>query len=135
MVQVLALVIFVIAITFWWYRAARLKKRMTALNAKFAARSNYHCVEVRNGRFACEAVRQLGNIRFLSDEAPLLPVPGCTTQNCTCFYAHFDDRREHDRRNPHGAWANIPPAISGERRSRRDRRKSPDSTFRPSIAR
>jgi hypothetical protein len=135
MVQVLALVIFMTAIAFWWYRAARQKRHVAVLNAKRPARSNYHCVEIRSGRFACEAVRQLGKTRFLSEEAPRLPLSGCTSQNCTCSYAHFDDRREHDRRNPYGKWASVPPAITGERRARSDRRKSPQSTFKPSIAR
>ena len=91
------------------------------------------------GSHPCKAVRELGGGRYLSDEAPDLPVPGCTAERCTCSYIHYDDRREDDRRNPYGQYASNPygqfanQAILGERRSRVERRKSQDGTFKPSI--
>lgn len=135
MVQVFALVLFVIAVAIWWRHAARQKKHLAAPAAKRDARSSYHCVEVRTGVPACEVAQHLGNVRFLSKEAPSLPVSGCTEQNCACSYIHHDDRRDDDRRNPYGQWANLPPAIGGERRSRVERRRLQESAFRPSIAR
>ena len=135
MLQVLALVFFVAAVALWWSHANRQKKNRAVRAARRNAHSSYHCVEVRAGVPACNAVRHLGNVRFLSAEAPSLPVPGCTVQKCGCSYLHHDDRREDDRRNPYGQWANVPHSIGGERRRRVDRRKSQDSTFRPSIAR
>jgi hypothetical protein len=135
MVLWVAFVIFMSAIAFWWYLAARQKRRKAVLRVRRPIRSDYHCVEIRSGRAACEAARKLGKTRFLSREAPVLPLQGCNTPNCTCSYAHFDDRREHDRRNPYGEWASIPPALTGERRSRTERRKSSENMFRPSIAR
>jgi hypothetical protein len=38
--------------------------------------------------------------RFLSGEAPPLPLPNCTAPRCLCCYAHYEDRREGDRRIP-----------------------------------
>ncbi len=135
MVLLGALVIFMAAIAFWWYHAAREKRRKAAQLAERYQRNPYHCVEIHGGRDACEAARKLGKTRFLSREAPVLPLQGCNAPHCTCSYAHFDDRREHDRRNPYGEWASIPPALTGERRSRTERRKSSENMFRPSIAR
>lgn len=124
-----------VVVVLGWHRAARQKKLQAVPVAKRAARSDYHCVEVRTGVPACEAAQRLGHTRFLPDEAPSLPVSGCTVKTCTCGYIHHDDRREEDRRNPYGQWANMPPAIAGERRSRRERRKSQERTLRPSMAR
>jgi len=135
MVQILALVLFLTVVALWWRRTARQKKQHAAPAARQNARRSYHCVEVRKGTPACKASQQFGRARFLSDEAPRLPVSGCTEEKCTCSFMHHDDRREDDRRHPYGQLASIPPAISGERRSRTERRQSQESAFRPSIAR
>ena len=134
MVQILALILFVTIVAIGWRYVARQKKPLPALAATQNTRKNYHCVEVRKGIRACKAVQDLGNVRFLSDQAPSLPVPGCTAETCTCRFIHHDDRRDDDRRHPYGQLASIPPTIAGERRSRTGRRKSQESTFRPSIA-
>ena len=135
MIQVLSIVFLAAAAVAWWHHAARQKERRAALAARRDSRNPYHCVEVRAGTPACEAVRHLGNVRFLSAEAPALPLSGCTLQACRCSYVHHDDRREDDRRNPYGQWSNVPSTIPGERRKRTDRRRSQDSAFRPMIAR
>jgi len=136
MMQVLALAFLVAAVAVWWQLAARRKKQQAPLAATRATGKSYHCVEVRAATSACEAVQQLGNIRFLSREAPVLPVSGCTMpKQCACRYAHHDDRRNDHRRNPYGQLSSHPPAIVGERRSRTDRRKSQEDDFRPSFAR
>lgn len=123
-----------IAAAYWWRSATR-QQRKAVHAAGRDTDKRYHCVEIRSGNAACRAVRSLELTRFLSDEAPRLPVPGCTAQKCTCRYVHFEDRRQQDRRNPYGQWASVPPAIVGERRARSDRRRSPQTAFRPSIAR
>ncbi len=61
--------------------------------------SKYHAVSVRPGNPSCQAAVQLGRLRFLSRDAPKLPLPECTAQTCTCRYAHYADRRSGlDRR-------------------------------------
>lgn len=132
MVQVLALGVALVGMAWWWYARAR---RRAARDAGRAARNHYHCVEVQAGSQACEAVREWGGKRFLSDEAPPLPVVGCRSALCGCRYVHYDDRRQDDRRNPYGQWANIPLTLVGERRSRTERRQPQEGTFRPMIAR
>ena len=131
----LAVVIFAVLAAVW-QRHTHYKKRQALIDKEARKQLNkLHCVEIRAGLNACESVKLLNDRRLLSDEAPLIPLPDCNIQQCTCRYAHFDDRRQHDRRNPYGQWTSIPPALTGERRSRNDRRKSPDNTFNPLIVR
>ena len=53
----------------------------------------WHAVAIQPGSRHCRAVvKRLGE-RYLSKEAPMLPLPGCTTSSCTCRYRHFEDRR------------------------------------------
>jgi len=58
----------------------------------------YHAVSIAPGVGACDAVLALGDKRFLSREAPRLPLPGCGTANCACRYQHHEDRRRSPRR-------------------------------------
>ncbi len=133
MLQMLALALLAATAAIGWRYAAGKKKPPAAAAAKRDARGRYHCVEVRPGVPACEAAKSLGLARFLSGEAPRLPMPGCSEPRCACSYIHHDDRREDDRRNPYGQWANLPAAFAHERRSRVERRQSQADTFRPSI--
>lgn len=134
MLQIVGLIVVVAIVAFVWRQMARKKLPHLATVAGRAANRTYHCVEIRRGTHACKAVQSLGSTRFLSDEAPRLPVPGCTAAQCTCSFIHHDDRRDDDRRNPYGQFANLPPFITGERRSRIERRKPQEGSFRPSIA-
>jgi hypothetical protein len=61
----------------------------------------FHGVEVVPGRgSSCARVRELTGQRFLSEEAPLLPLEGCATPDrCTCVYRHYEDRRTDKRRD------------------------------------
>ena len=133
MAQVLALLLFVAAVALWLRHTARQKTCLSAPAATRDAPSRYHCVEVCPGVHACKAARQLGHVRYLSSEAPGLPVSGCTEPQCACRYIHHPDRRQDDRRDPYGEWANVLPVMVGERRSRTERRTSRESVLRPSI--
>jgi hypothetical protein len=100
----------------------------------------YHAVAIRYyGNSACPTVRQfaikstlstqtppfLETQRFLSNEAPLLPLAGCTEKYCQCRYVHYDDRRDRDRRHIYGQSAASALAFMGrERRLGTDRRQS-----------
>ena len=101
---------------------------------------SYHSVAIRYyGNAACPAVKQfaiqptlstqappfLETQRFLSSEAPLLPLAGCTEKACQCRYVHYADRRERDRRHPYDPFLASAPAFVGrERRSGTPRRQS-----------
>ncbi len=70
--------------------------------APVTPRKPYQSVSLAPGPNACEAVRNAREQRFLSGEAPLLPLEGCGTQKCACKYVHHDDRRDgmSERRLP-----------------------------------
>jgi len=90
--------------------------------------NNFHAVSVRPGVICCASARRVNGTRFLSAEAPLLPLPGCDEESCACRFIHHQDRRNgDDRRLPFQAT----PAITGatgnlERRQRTDRREYRD---------
>ncbi len=60
----------------------------------------YRAVAILSEDCACDAVRELGKERFLTADAPLLPLADCNQPQCACKYRHFKDRRAHlgDRR-------------------------------------
>ena len=63
------------------------------------------------------------NRRWLSREAPLLPLPGCTRPDtCQCTYNHHDDRRAASRRAEDLNAFSQAPRFTNERRSRKSRR-------------
>jgi hypothetical protein len=79
---------------------------------------------------ACDAVRAIGDRRFLASDRdiPVLPLERCTAAKCNCKYVHHDDRREtsEDRRHPSGLQAELYDR-SGEpnrRQKQRGRRKT-----------
>jgi hypothetical protein len=58
----------------------------------------WHAVTIATGPRACAAARALGDRRFLSRDAPVLPLKDCDSAECTCRYEHFEDRRKGPRR-------------------------------------
>ncbi len=83
----------------------------------------WHAVSVKPGQGACNAAISGKNRRWLSREAPLLPLPGCTRPDtCTCTYNHHDDRRAGSRRAQDLDVFSRAPRIGNERRSRKSRR-------------
>lgn len=89
------------------------------------AGNSYHSVTVVAGPRACAAVRVMRNRRFLSREAPVLPLRQCDSAECTCRYEHHDDRRKSPRR-AHDLGVSIDGYEGDERRNtpKRGRRKS-----------
>ena len=64
-----------------------------------ATKEPWHAVSVARRPDACVAAATLGRRRFLSFEAPPLPLPQCpSAQRCQCTYRHFSDRRDAPRR-------------------------------------
>lgn len=64
------------------------------------ARKIFHGVSIHPDEFsACDAARALEGVRFLADDAPMLPLSDCSNPaGCRCKYQHFDDRRTEPRR-------------------------------------
>lgn len=60
---------------------------------KMIPAANFRGVTIKTESRACYAVKQLAGKRFLSREAPKLPLADCTAQHCFCQYMHHPDRR------------------------------------------
>lgn len=125
MTTLILLVAALSALALWWRLAGRgTRSRSERRQAGKHAPKNFHCVEVRYPRNACDAVKRIGAKRFLPGEAPEIPVPGCDADKCSCRYVHHEDRRQGDRRNPYPLQAAGSPASVGrDRRTKRDRRR------------
>lgn len=60
---------------------------------------HYYGVSVQLGNNPCDAIRAIADKRYLSDEAPHLPLPDCDRDECRCMMPPQDDRRAgYDRR-------------------------------------
>src|SRR3984957_20988408 len=61
--------------------------------------SPWHAVSIVTTNASCHTARAMRSIRFLSHEAPRLPLPECGAgSSCPCGYKHHDDRRARPRR-------------------------------------
>jgi hypothetical protein len=87
-----------------------------------APKHPWHSVSVVGGAEACAAAGELERKRFLSMEAPQLPLPTCSRPDrCQCLYVHYDDRRTSRRRGTdRGMFPS--PRLGNERRVGQERR-------------
>jgi hypothetical protein len=136
MLEIIALSLLWVVVAALGYRffrnaraAARVREREARKNRPARPSINkFHAVTVVRGRSACLGSAHLSGRRFLSEEAPPLPLPGCSVQPCRCRYMHHADRRSEDRRFPFGVRRQGESTVQVERR-RGDRRKSSDLAF------
>jgi hypothetical protein len=85
-----------------------------------SVRHRWHAVTIAGTADACAAAIACKDKRYLSAEAPRLPLPGCDAKVCDCRYAHYDDRRRAPRRaQERGA---MPKRVDVEQRVRKGRR-------------
>lgn len=84
-----------------------------------AQEHRFHCVSIVNKGDCCEQVNALTGKRFLSKEAPALPMEECTMPHCECRYQHFEDRRQssNERRVDYGVTREL-FGIFGEQNQR-----------------
>jgi hypothetical protein len=96
-----------------------------------APRSPYRATSIMHDENACEAVKAIGEKRFLDIErnTPKLPLPNCDIARCNCRYAFHSDRRTlvEDRRHPNALKSNLfDHAGQSSRRSRKRGRRKTD---------
>ncbi|MDX1508625.1 MAG: hypothetical protein R3358_10120 [Woeseiaceae bacterium] len=87
--------------------------------------SKYHAVAIKFPSYACDAAKSIAGKRFLSSEAPPIPLPDCDGRECECTFLHFKDRRTgKDRRSPFtpAGFGSGTGNFETERRAGRDRR-------------
>ena len=65
------------------------KKRLSATSIH----NPYHAVSIHQDARACPLALDMGNRRFLDADAPIIPLPDCTSPHCDCKYVHHKDRR------------------------------------------
>ena len=88
------------------------------------AKQEWHAVTIVTSGHACEAANLLKGHRYLSKQAPKLPLECCPApEYCRCTYRHFTDRRAagYRRGADRGEQISRRPTI-GERRATRGRR-------------
>ena len=82
----------------------------------------FHAVSIAAGNDCCEAAEQMVGLRFLSAEAPQLPLPGCSAESCTCRYVHHEDRRSTSTRRNRDVWNANSAVVANDRRRSHGRR-------------
>jgi len=105
--------------------------RVSSAYAEFAKRGtpgDYHAVHIQFcEEAACAAVRRHGGKRYLAKRAPILPLPNCSAEECSCRYSHYDDRRKIMKRRAVDNGFDAQPYQGPDRRedSERRNRKEP----------
>lgn len=86
---------------------------------------HYYGVVFRPGPASCRFANALRDQRFLSEEAPRLPIAGCDAGRCECLLIPTDDRRgSQDRRLRFSPLAGYEPDLQTTKAKREgDRRK------------
>ena len=77
------------------------------------------------GQPGCEAAQALLGEQFTFDEAPQLPLEGCSSASCTCQFKGLKERRTNARRQQETRRAAVrfDKDRPSDRRSRKDRRR------------
>jgi hypothetical protein len=93
-------------------------ERSVPKREKQGASQRWHAVAIIGSRTACAAAQACKGKRYLSGEAPQLPLAKCDAARCECKYRHFEDRRAAERRR------DLAPPVrdSANRRSSKGRR-------------
>ena len=83
----------------------------------------WSAVSIVSAGNSCEAARVLKGKRFLSAQAPRLPLPECTlAAACRCTYRKYADRREGPRRE--AETTGLRRTMTEDRRRGRGRRST-----------
>ena len=108
-----------------WVWKSRSREQAPARLPPRAEKNKYHAVTIAYRASACEAAKLLSQKRFLSADAPTLPLLDCDSKVCQCRYVHFDDRRSgEDRRDSFGPGNSSGSEKSDRRHVGPDRRRS-----------
>jgi hypothetical protein len=101
------------------------KVQQQEIAAASARKPAWHAVEILAPKTACPAARALKGKRFLSAEAPVLPLPQCSRSGaCGCVYKKHTDRRADARREEDDTGIRRFVMPADDRRKGRGGRKS-----------
>jgi hypothetical protein len=94
------IVVAVIWLLLKWSKA-NLSSAQKPASATSKRKKEFDAVSIKIGPRACTAAKYLIGKRFLSSQAPALPLSKCDISDCQCKYGYYKDRRsEDDRRFP-----------------------------------
>ncbi len=116
----------------WWLVRKRREASSEVSRPKLRSKSSnsqFHAVSIKYSGRACAAAKDLTGRRFLATAAPKLPLPECDILECSCRFAHHEDRRaQKDRRSPFGpgGLAGSTGTFKAEQRAGSDRRRRED---------
>ncbi len=98
-ILILALVLAVLILSRLLFPVASESRTNTGRERRtgFTAGSPFHAVSIQPAEGHCAAVNTLQVQRFLSEEAPSLPLEECGAADCRCRYVHHTDRRDGSR--------------------------------------
>lgn len=109
-------------------RNGRNRERRTG----FGAGNAFHAVSIQPEQEGCAVANAVKVQRFLSEDAPGLPLPDCSSPDCHCKYVHYSDRRDgaRDRRLTQGEASEESEfwSLRGERRLAVGRRQADMAT-------
>lgn len=82
----------------------------------------FHAVSIRPSGESCASIHAIEMQRFLSEEAPGLPLEGCCAPKCQCRYVHHPDRRSDSRDRRYGRESSVNELEFWSQRNRRTSR-------------
>jgi hypothetical protein len=82
----------------------------------------FHAVSILAGPTCQRTAVEFKGRRFLSREAPGLPLPTCNHETCRCRYVHHEDRRSGRDRRHRDVWNPASPMVRDDRRASHGRR-------------
>jgi hypothetical protein len=94
-----------IAVVLIWLYIKRTKAESSSKQKRTSTagkrEEKFSAVSIQIGPGACTAAKYLRGKRFISTQAPELPLSRCDISDCKCKYVYHKDRRaEDDRRFP-----------------------------------
>ncbi|HMN44246.1 MAG TPA: hypothetical protein PKE27_06730 [Povalibacter sp.] len=108
-----------------WFRPRRAAPVKTRKATTPSTSSHpYRAVSIVVGKNACAAAHRFKGMRFLSRQAPRLPLPTCDAAQCDCRFRHHADRRAGPRRR--GEQGMMQPLWQGTERRRAGGRRADD---------
>lgn len=97
------LIILLVLLVFWFFlrsRQSQVTSKVRPERRTTSSNTAHHAISLRTASNACTAAKEIVGKRFLSGDAPRIPLPDCDVMDCQCRFAHHKDRRTgKDRRN------------------------------------
>ncbi|RKZ88491.1 MAG: hypothetical protein DRQ39_02400 [Gammaproteobacteria bacterium] len=95
-------VLVLLVVVLIWFFLKRSKTKSAAAN-KHSTKTirkepSFRAVSIQICPQACAAAKNIRDKRFLSHQAPMLPLADCNVKDCKCKFVHHNDRRSHDDR-------------------------------------